>query len=506
MNNENDLPSLIKYRFSPNKLLKNVSANIAGSGWNGLLIILATPWYVSILGLEGYGIVGFWLLMQILFALFDLGLGATIVREFAASTGHEDSSLYRRDLLRTLEYVYWPLAVVLCLMFFLSAEGIARDWLTLNKLSVIQTTNALQWMALALGLQFPCALYTSGLAGLQRQIRMNALQMSANTLRHGCGVVVLLWKADIVLFFIVQTSVAGMQTIATMVVLRHLERTAHDQRPKFRLSVLKKVWRFSAGMAVTMVAGTILINIDRLVISKLLPAEELGKYTLAWMLASFLQLGIQPFYRAYFPRFSESIAKNDLDTLRADYYQGCKYSAWIIITFAVIGGLFARNIYFLWIGSSDETVVTVFRWLLLGVAGSGLMWLPAAFQQAHGWTRLHAIMIIVPLIIGLPCLWWAIINWGTPGATIVWVMHGISDVTIGLWLMHRRLLKGEFINWYRKVILPPLISCTLIAGLSLWLMPSEMGRWFNAGWIGTTGTIVMLTLLSLDRLNKLNQE
>jgi len=100
-----------------------------------------------------------------------------------------------------------------------------------------------------------------------------------------------------------------------------------------------------------------------------------------------------------------------------------------------------------------------------------------AFQQAHGWTRLHAIMIIVPLIIGLPCLWWAIINWGTPGATIVWVMHGISDVTIGLWLMHRRLLKGEFINWYRKVILPPLISCTLIAGLSLWLMLSQLLRW-----------------------------
>jgi O-antigen/teichoic acid export membrane protein len=494
---------LITQRFASNRLLKNVSANIAGSGWNGLLIILATPWYVSILGLEGYGIIGFWLLMQILFALFDLGLGATVVREFAASSSHNNSSQHRRDLLRTLEYVYWPLSVALFLMFYLSSGKIAGDWLNLNEHSIAQTSTALKWMALALGLQFPCALYTSGLAGLQRQVRMNALQMSANTLRHGCGVLVLWWKVDIIYFFIVQASVAGLQTMATMMVLWHLERTPYSHRPEFRLTLLRSVWRFSAGMAITMVAGTVLVNVDRLVLSKLLPTEELGKYTLAWMLASFLQLGIQPFYRAYFPRFSESIANNELDALRTDYYQGCKYSAWVIIPTAVISGIFARDIYFMWVGSNDETVVSVFRWLLIGVAGSGLMWLPAAFQQAHGWTRLHAAMIIAPLAIGLPAIWWAIKIWGTVGATIIWVMHGISDVTLGLWLMHRRLLKGEFIYWYRKIITPPLLTCTVIGLASWWSMPAGLGRWASASWVGTTALVAILSLLLFSKANNM---
>lgn len=497
-NNIDKSISLIVKYLSSNPLFRNVSANLIGYGWNGLLILIATPWYVSILGMEGYGLLGFWLLMHIVFSLFDFGLGATVVREFATSTHHNGADR-RRNLLRTLEYVYWPLAVMLTIALVASADWIAHNWLKLYVLSPTRTAIAIKWMALALGLQFPCALYANGLAGLQCQGRMNALQMLGNGLRHGVGVAVLCWKADLVWFFFVQTFVTGLQTSVTWVVLWRLLYNSGQGRPVFRFSLLKEVWRFSAGMAFTMIAGVLLINTDRLFLSKLLPTEELGKYTLAWTLSSFLQIGIQPFYRAYFPRFAESIALNNSERLRKEYYQGCLFAAWIIIPSAVIGGIFAPEIFFAWIGSSDATVVKVFRWLLIGVAGAGLMWLPAAFQQAHGWTRLHATMIAGALCIGIPCLWFAIRRWGTVGATTIWVLHGISDVTLGLWLMHRRLLKGEFFNWYRTVVFPPLLICILIAGLSWWLMPTDLNRWVLFAWIGSTGSLTVLSLFTIEK-------
>lgn len=486
--------------FPTSHLLKNVSANLIGIGWNGMLIILATPWFVSLLGMEGYGLVGFWLLMQIVLSLFDLGLGATLVREFAASSGQRDNASRRVDLLRTLECIYWPLALLLTLILLYSSGWIAHHWLKLNVIQPERAVVAIRWMALALGLQFPSALYTSGLAGLQQQGRMNALQMAGNTLRYGGGVAILLWRADLVLFFMVQAAVAGVQTLATRAVLNRSLRGTRMGHPVFRWQLLREVWRYSAGMAFTMIAGALLANVDRLFLSKLLPAAELGKYTLAWTVAGFLQLGIQPFYRAFYPRFSELHALGDGAGLRREYYLSCRLAGWLIIPFALVGFFFAREIFYAWLGRTDDTLVLVFRWLLLGVAGAGLMWLPAAFQQAQGWTRLHALMIAGALLLGLPCLWWAIRQWGTAGATVVWVLHGVSDVTLGLWLMHKRLLPGEFFKWYWTVIIQPFLLCLPIVVLSWLLMPAELRRLPAAIWIGITGMLEIIVLLMHDSI------
>jgi O-antigen/teichoic acid export membrane protein len=235
----------------------------------------------------------------------------------------------------------------------------------------------------------------------------------------------------------------------------------------------------------------LLANTDRLALSKLMPASELGKYALAWTAAGFLQLGIQPFYRAYFPRFAQLFAAGDVEGLRREYYQGCRIVTAVIIPFAAIGCVFAPEIFRAWMGSADDTVVQVFRWLLLGVGASGLMWLPAAFQQAHGWTRLHAAMMLGALAIGVPSLWWTIGRWGAAGATAVWVLHGVSDATIGLWLMHKRLLRGELALWCRSVILPPLLLTLPLVAASWFLQPQGLGRWANAIWFGVTGLVVV---------------
>lgn len=481
--------------LSSNRLAKNIGANLIGGGWNGILIVFATPWYVSLLSMEGYGLLGFWLLMQMVLSLCDLGLGATLVREFANYTGQQDSHGRRRDLLRTLEYVYWPLAAFMTIVMFFSSDWIASSWLKLHMLSIDRVASAIKLMALALGLQFPCALYSSGLAGLQSQGRMNFLQMVGNSLRYGGGVAILFWRADPVWFFCVQAFVAGIQTLATRAVLWRMINGVESRQPVFRLAFLQSLWRFSAGMALTMISGVLLTNVDRLFLSKLVSAEELGKYTLAFTATGLLQMGIQPFYRAYFPRFAELFAMGDAVKLRKEYYQGCRLVAGIIIPFALIGGVFAPEIFMAWIGRADETIVDVFRCLLLGIAGAGLMWLPAAFQQAHGWTRLHAVMITGALCLGVPSLFWTIKHWGTAGATAVWVLHGVSDVTLGLWLMHKRLLPGEFVFWYRTVVLPPLLCSLPIVGLSWWLIPSGLNSWSSAAWLGITSLLVIMSTL-----------
>jgi O-antigen/teichoic acid export membrane protein len=170
----------------------------------------------------------------------------------------------------------------------------------------------------------------------------------------------------------------------------------------------------------------------------------------------------------------------------------------VIIPLGIIGWMFAPNIFHAWLGKYDETIIDVFRLLLIGITCAGLMWLPAAFQQAHGWTRLHVAMIVGVLLLGAPMMVWAIKTYGTVGATAVWVLHGVSDITLGLWLMHRRLLIGEMLVWYRSVLLPPLLLSLPLVGLSWWLMPHALSKWASLCWIGATGMTVIAAALFFD--------
>jgi len=133
----------------------------------------------------------------------------------------------------------------------------------------------------------------------------------------------------------------------------------------------------------------------------------------------------------------------------------------------------------------------VFRWLLLGVSCTGLMWLPAALQQASGWTRLHASMIAGSVVVGVPLTYLAIRAYGTVGATTVWVLNGIAGLTIELWLMHRRLLVGQLMAWYRSVVAPPLLVTLPIVAISWWLLPGHPSRWTGLTWGALTGLLAV---------------
>jgi O-antigen/teichoic acid export membrane protein len=489
----------LKKNLSFNQSFKNVIWNLLGGAWTGILIVLVTPRYVSLLGLEGYGILGLWLMMQAMMGLLDIGLGATLVREFANSGGDKSSLAIKRDVLRTLEIVYWIIATLLVLGLVLASEWVGVHWLKTTSISNDSIGDALSLMAIALGFQFPYALYSNGMAGLQEQGKMNAIQILGNGLRYGSGVAVLLWRADLIWFFAVQALVSAAQTFGIRTVVWRMIAEEKAPSPRFRLTLLKGLWKYSAGMALTALSAVMLANADRIALSKMVSTAEFGRYAVAFTATGLLQLAIQPFYRAFFPRYSQlmSLGEAQSRTLRKEYFQSCQMMAATIIPLCILGWVYAPQIFNAWLGKSDETIVDVFRWLLIGITCSGLMWLPAAMQQVHSWTSLHTAMIGGALIIGVPIMVWAIDVYGTVGATVVWVLHGVSDITLGLWLMHRRLLLGDLFAWYRSVLLVPLMVGIPLVGVSWFLMPEAMDRWLNLCWIAVSGFIVLIAVFEI---------
>ncbi|MDA8126472.1 MAG: oligosaccharide flippase family protein, partial [Deltaproteobacteria bacterium] len=143
-------------------LRKNTVANYAGTLCQGLLGFVFVPLYVKYLGIESYGLIAFSVSLSALLRLADLGLSSTLNREFARYSVLPESAQKMRDLLKTLQTVYWATSILASLVAFAGAPLLARYWITSDSLDVPIVQNVVVMIGLTAALQGPMSLYVGG--------------------------------------------------------------------------------------------------------------------------------------------------------------------------------------------------------------------------------------------------------------------------------------------------------------------------------------------------------
>src|SRR6266571_7608709 len=108
---------------------KNILANVVGKTWSGLVWLVVLPIYLKFLGVEAYGLVGFYLTLTAVLMILDLGFGPTINRELARLSVQDGKRGQMRDVLRTLESAYWTVALVMGAAMAAVSPLIANRWL-----------------------------------------------------------------------------------------------------------------------------------------------------------------------------------------------------------------------------------------------------------------------------------------------------------------------------------------------------------------------------------------
>ena len=64
-------------------LRRNLLAGLANSVWSALVSLAVVPFYLKYLGIEAYGLIGFFVTTQAILSLLDMGMAPTINREVA---------------------------------------------------------------------------------------------------------------------------------------------------------------------------------------------------------------------------------------------------------------------------------------------------------------------------------------------------------------------------------------------------------------------------------------
>jgi len=438
----------------------NIIANFAGKAWKGIFGLAFVPIYIQLMGVEVFGLIGIFLSLSVLFALLDMGLSATLNRELSRLSVAENSAQESRNLVRTFEVVYWGIGIVIGIFVIILAPLLAKYWINSTSISSETVEQALLIMGILLAAQWPNAIYSGGLKGLQRQVGLNVIKSVSVLMQHCGAVLVLLFISPSILsFFLWQFFVALLTTIVlAMRLWKLLPKSGH--RSKFDKNLFVKNWQFASGMIGISLVTVLLTQLDKIILSKMLTLEMFGYYMLALYVANALRGLVIPIFTALFPKFTQLVASAEESNLIVLYHKSCQLMSVFVLPLTITIAVFAKEILALWL---DDTMAIqnshqILTLLIIGTALNALMILPYALQLAYGWTKLAFYKNVVAIILLVPLMVWMVQMYQGIGAAWVWIILNLGYLIFEVPIMHRRLLKGEMGKWYsRDVFLPTLI-------------------------------------------------
>lgn len=450
------------------------------------------PLYIRYLGMESYGLIGVFALLQAWLTLLDMGMTPTLSREMARFTAGAHTPQSIRNLLRSLEFVGVGVAIVIGILIWGLSAWLASGWLRANKLSIDVVSQAISIMGFVIAGRFLEGLYRGALLGLQEQVLFNVINAFFATVRAVGAVMVLGWLSPTIEAYFVWQGIVSAGAVIALAVFVHRRLPVAPLPAWCSMQALREVWRFAGGMLITTCLSILLTQVDKILLSRILDLEAFGYYTLATLVVSVIGLLIAPITQAAYPRFTELVTTGDPNQLAMAYHQSAELVTVLIGSIALMLFFFAAEILLVWTGDPVITRETapLLQLLALGTFLNGLMHIPYMLQLAHGWTGLAVKVNIVAVALLIPTIAWVVPRYGAIGAAWTWVLLNAGYVLIGIQIMHRRVLPGDQWKWYWRDVCSPLSAATVVAVILKQLQPLAMNIGMTVVWLVITSIAI----------------
>lgn len=454
-------------------IARNILLNVVGGTWTIVLYLLIVPVQIKFLGIDAFGLLAFISTLQVFFSIFDLGLSTTLAREVAIddTPGLQQT----RDLLQTLFIAYALIGVLLGATLLLGAPWVVRSWLELGALPAPTATAALQLAGLAIMLRWPVSFLSSVLIGRGRFDLLNLLKICSVTLAVAGGLVVILRTGDLVAFAAWNALTAAVEVVLYLVACYRLVPQL-SLRLRISVPALANTWRFARDMSIIYVLSTILVQSDRLMLSRLEPIDQFGYYTLAFNLLFGLTL-VQGFITsAMLPAFAATFQHGATEELARQYFLASQGLTFVyappIAVMIFFGGDFLR------VWTSPETAASSVRILQVLAPAfliNAVIAVTSTLAIATGMTGLIVRFNSVALLLYLPALYVAILGWGPLGAASAWLAFNLVYL-VGILPLVQRLVIGQVrTRWLLQGILPVVLAGAGVFGLARALL--QVAHW-----------------------------
>lgn len=442
--------------------------NLGGQGVTLLATLVATPFVIRLLGVEGYGLLALINALIGYIAFADMGMGWASTR-FASEAHARGDDQGEATVIWTSLLVAAGPALLVASILTLGARPLVEHGLRLPQ--HLQGTAVFALRLAAVGF------VARAVAGVLNTPEIVRLRMDLVTLINVGTLVGQTFLVPVVLFLGggLTGAVAVIAGSALLSACLHglvgLRLQPHFARPRVNLALLKPLSRFGGAVVVTSFVTLLLGNADRVLVSRFASVQALAYYSVALNLASMLTQAPMAMVQSLLPAFSQLQANPEHKELHELYQRALGGTLLWVAPAAVLICVVARPFFTVWAGPEFGRESTLPLYVLaVGLIFEAMSYVPfyllIALGRADLVARCHGAMLVPYLILSTVAILWA----GAMGAAVVWSLRAVTSA-VAFAVMVRRISGFGFSPWPKSrrgylgalaVVLLPVLLVSLV--------------------------------------------
>ena len=444
------------------------------------------PWYHLLLGGRAFGFFALVLSLQSLFLMFDLGLATLIARDVARN--RSDTALLAATI------ADWRRAELAIIAAMALGIGVVASGSGPGPLANIALAGVIIAAQVALNIA------QNGLGALQHY-RLNSIVVVGGALLRAAASVLVLTRveASLAALLLVQAGFSLLQLLAVRwLFLVRLAPQARRIRPRLLDRVaLGRLWRDVRLMAAWSLAGALVIQCDKLIVSGWFSIESAGRYFLAttFALTPIAVLG-GPLQQYFFPKVvaAGGAASPDADRLAQRFVM---MTVLAVTAPSVVLFIHADVWLQLWLHQPAvvAAITPLARLLLAGAAVSALGYYPTARLQAAQRTGFLARLAVTASALTLLAAMAAAACGSMLAIAAVYAAYFMLSAAVLWWAVRLHHLRADYATLVLRHFLGPVMLVLVpVAGFSLatrlWLAPEPAALASVAGggvWMAVVG-------------------
>lgn len=432
------------------RLTRNIIYSLCGQILILLLGFVSVKYIFGRLGADALGIIYFTVtLNSLLTIVLEMGICSTTVREVAAHIDSEPE--YIHDLIRTASLFYWGAFFFLGFAVYVLSPFLVQQWIHLNEMDSETGIYILRFLGIASLVGLQQSFYTSIFRGLQRMEFNNFIDVVVGIVRQFGTILILIMGGGLLQVVYWMSASYGLSIVLYMGAL-HRFFPLKALIPGYSSSVITRNRSFASIMTLQTILGGIIYQIDKVILSKLMPIGVFGYYSFAYGNVSKGMLIADAIGQAAYPSFSALYRTGDRKSLLAQYRKlqdVLCFSTGPI--FALIPFALLPLFSFMLNREAAKLLLVPTTLLCLGFYIHGALRIQHNFAVASGRpgiavrTNLLAVLTVTPASVAL------IYYFGMTGAALYWILYNVFNAVYAVPKICKECINIPPQEWYLQV-------------------------------------------------------
>jgi O-antigen/teichoic acid export membrane protein len=444
--------------------LRNVMYSAAGYLLLPILWLLATPTFVSRLGVDRYGI---WMLVNTFLGfsgIMSFGLSDATIKYVSKYRALGEKWKLVRVIRSTLT-IYGILGIFVGTVVFLCAPLLVYHVFKVGLENTTIAVVALRVGGIGIIVSFLDSVFQSTIYGYERYDLAAFVNMGTNVVSMMINLALILSGYGLVEILMVAITLLWISSIVKALIVKYALIPDLVFRPLFDKVTLKEIFSFGFYSWLHNISGILFHQVDRFLLASLLDTSALTYYTVCLQLSQQIHSILSRAVSFLFPLSVTINETGNLQRLRRVYFKGLNFTVTVAVAIGLPLFIFSPDILSLWMGRSfaDQADV-ILRILTFAFTLLATSIVPYYYLNGTGFVRLNAFLgissgIIVTIVSLLLIPYFGIV--GAAWARLANIPIGFISRTI----IHYKVLNDH--RWFAGFIIFLPVIVTFIIGLCI---------------------------------------